>query len=106
MKITEGGNHTYLGMDITLKEWNVINATHPDMKGQTGGYIKTEIGVLHGRSSKQTINTKSPTDFEWVGCSEYLPYAMWFLHFLKNMDIPWTQKQDNKSTMKLLRNGI
>ena len=56
-------------------------ATHHDMKSHTGGCVRAGDGVLHSRSSKQKLNTKSSTEAELVGVSEYLPYAIWILYF-------------------------
>lgn len=84
-------------------------ATNPDMRGQTGGVLRTGIGVLHGRSGKQRINAKSLTEAELIGCCEYMPYALWILNFLHEQGYSMRTKvlkQDNQSTMKLLRNGI
>ena len=52
------------------------------MRSQTGGTMSFGWGVLHGRSSKQKLNTKSSTEAELVGMSEYLPYNIWLLNFL------------------------
>ena len=83
-------------------------ATHPDMKSHTGGCIRAGDGVLHSRSSKQRLNTKSSTEAELVGVSEYLPFAVWILYFLKEQGYTLKTKklmQDNQSTIKLLKNG-
>ena len=85
------------------------HAVHPDMRSQTRGCITSGKGVLHCRSSKQKINTKSSTESELVGASEYLPYTIWLLYFLKEQGYTIktkTLKQDNQSTMKILKNGI
>ena len=33
-------------------------AVHPDMRSQTGGCMSLGYGVLHGKASKQKLNTK------------------------------------------------
>ncbi len=58
-------------------------AVHPNMKSHTGGAISFGKGVIHAKSSKQKINTKSSTEAELVGVSEYLPYHIWDENFLK-----------------------
>ena len=58
-------------------------AVHPNMKSHTGGAISFGTGVIHAKLSKQKINTKSSTEAELVGVSEYLPYHIWFENFLK-----------------------
>ena len=46
-------------------------AVYEDMKGQTGGCMSMGHGVIHAKSSKQKLNTKSSTETEIVGMSEY-----------------------------------
>ena len=65
-------------------------------------------GLLHARSSKQSINSKSSTETELNGNSDYLPYALWHIYFYKSQGYERECKflfQDNKSTIKLLKNG-
>ena len=49
-------------------------AVHPNIRSHTGGSMSMGWGVLHARSSKQKLNTKSLTEAELVGVSEYLLY--------------------------------
>ena len=58
-------------------------AVHPNMRSQTGGIMSFGWGALHARSSKQKLNTKSSTEAELVGLSEYIPYNIWLTNFLK-----------------------
>ena len=37
-------------------------AVHPNMRSQTGGAMSFGWGLIHGRSSKQKLNTKSSTE--------------------------------------------
>ena len=57
---------------------------HPNMKSHTGGAISFGKSVVHTKSSKQKINTKSLTEAELVGVSEYLPYHIWIENFLSH----------------------
>jgi len=94
-----------LKMDIFI---DASHATHHDMKGQTGGCIMMGDGVIHGRSNKQKLNTKSSTETELVGNSDYLPFALWLLYFYECQGYKIQSKklhQDNQSTIKMLRNG-
>ena len=50
---------------------------HTNMRSHTGGTISFGTGVIHAKSSKQKINTKTSTEAEVVGLSEYLPYNLW-----------------------------
>ena len=52
-------------------------AVHNDMKGHTGGTMSFGKGVLHAKSSKQKLYTKSSTETELVGVSEYIPCTVW-----------------------------
>ena len=84
------------------------HAPYDDTKGQTGGCISMGKGILHGNSTKQKINTKSSTETELVGASDYLPYALWFLYFMQEQGFNVKKKtllQDNQNTVKLLKNG-
>ena len=67
----------------TLFIWiDVSYAVHDDMKGYTGIIMPMGTGALHCKSSTQKINTKSTTESELVGVSEYLPYNIWYMLFL------------------------
>ena len=92
-------------MDIYV---DASHAAHMDMRGQTGVCVSMGYGVLHGRSVKQQINTKSSTEMELVGASDYLPYPIWMIRFLEGQGYTVCERtlhQDNESTIKLLRNG-
>ena len=83
-------------------------AVHPNMRSQTGGTMSFGWGVLHGRSSKQKLNTKSSTEAELVGMSEYLPYNIWLLNFLHAQGCKVHSNilyQDNQSTIRMAKNG-
>jgi hypothetical protein len=53
------------------------------MMGHTGGVMSVGTGVIHGKSYKQKLNTRSTTESELVGVSEYLPYDLWQVNFYK-----------------------
>ena len=93
----------------TLWTWvDAAYAVHPDMKGHTGGVMSLGHGVVHSRSSKQKINTKSSTESELVGVSEYLPFHIWMINFLEYQGYTFKNKilfQDNQSAMKMETNG-
>ncbi len=55
-------------------------------------------GVIHAKSSKQKINTKSLTEAELVGVSGYLLYYIWVDNFLQHQGYKLKRKvlyQDN-----------
>ena len=66
------------------------------------------LGIVYGKSAMEKINTKSSTEAELVGTAEYLPYNIWFLHFMRAQGYVIksnTTFQDNKSTILMEQNG-
>lgn len=92
-----------------LFSWiDASHAVHDDMKGHTGAASSFGIGVIGTKSTKQKLNTKSSTESELVGASEYLPYCIWYLNFLKEQGYPLDENiilQDNESAIRMERNG-
>ena len=83
-------------------------AVHNNMRSHTGGAMSFGWGVVHAKSSKQKLNTKSSTEEEVVGLSEYLPYNIWFLNFLDAQGYTIKNNivyQDNQSAMRMEKNG-
>jgi hypothetical protein len=83
-------------------------AIHHDMKGHTGGAMSFGTGVIHAKASKQKLNTKSSTETEVVGASDYLPYNIWMQHFMEAQGYKLKENcfyQDNTSAMKMEKNG-
>ena len=83
-------------------------AVHPNMRSHTGGTISMGRGVVHAKSSKQKLNTKSSTEAEVVGTSDYLPHNIHFTMFLREQGYPINNNimyQDNQSAMKMITNG-
>ena len=100
-----------LGADDQKRNRTWINATfavHQDMKSHTGGCQFLGRGVMHSKSSKQKLNTKSSTESEFVGASDYLPFALWTMRFMKAQGLNIATGpvyQDNESARKLEING-
>jgi hypothetical protein len=96
-----------LGADnlTKLRSWvDASYAVHPDMKSHTGGVMSFGLGGLVCKSSKQKLNTKSSTEAEVVGASDYLPNTMWAQMFLEGQGYKLEEsimEQDNESAMKL-----
>jgi hypothetical protein len=66
----------------------------------TGGFIP--------KSRKQKLNTKSSTEAELVGASDYLPNTMWVKNFLEAQGYDIVEnylEQDNESAIKMEKNG-
>ena len=78
------------------------------MRSQTGGIISLGWGAVHARSGKQKINTKSSTESELVGLSEYVPYNIWLVNFMKAQGYDIRSNvihQDNMSTIRMAKHG-
>ena len=92
-----------------MRTWvDAAFAVHPDMKSHTGGVISFGRGGLVCKSTKQKLNTKSSTEAEFVGASDYLPNTIWVKMFLEAQGHKMTSSvfgQDNESAMKLEKNG-
>ena len=98
-----------MGMDRLnyLQTWvDTSYAVHRDMRGHTGGVISLGRGTaIHG-CSKQKINTKSSTESEVVGASDFLPYIIWASYFLNAQGYKLHRNifyQDNTSAIKMLK---
>ena len=84
------------------------HACHENMRGQMGGCITMGKGVVHAQSSKLILNSKSSTETELIGSSDYLPYGLWYINFFQSQGYEIKQKilyQDNERKIKLLKNG-
>ena len=95
--------------DITkMKTWvDSSYAVHNDLKSHTGGTISFGRGAVMSKSSKQNLNTKSSTEAELVGASDYLPHAIWGKKFLESQGYSLTENtfyQDNMSTIQFAKN--
>ena len=92
-----------------LHVWvDASHAIHENMRGHTGGTMSMGIGTLHNKSSKQKLNTRSTTESEVVGVSEYLPYDLWQVNFFREQGYEIRNNiiyQDNESAIKMEVNG-
>jgi hypothetical protein len=83
-------------------------AIHHDMRGHTGGAMSFGTGIIHGKASKQRLNTKRSAETEVVGASDYLLYNMWMQHFMEAQGYTLDENlyyQDNQSAMRKEKNG-
>ena len=62
-------SNNVLKMDIFV---DASYGVYDDMKGYTGGCVTFGQGAVMSKSTKQTLNTKSSTETEIVGNSDYL----------------------------------
>jgi hypothetical protein len=92
-----------------IRTWvDAAYAVHSDMRSHTGGVISFGRGGLVCKSSRQKLNTKSSTEAEFVGASDYLPNTIWVKMFMKAQGYKFSKKileQDNESAIKLEKNG-
>jgi hypothetical protein len=99
-----------IGADDLLKMIVMIDsahAVHDDMRGHTGGVTSFGTGIVDEKSSKQKMNTRSSTETEHVGTSEYLPKPIFFELFMGAQGYkPHTiLAKDNESEIRMLVNG-
>jgi hypothetical protein len=95
--------------NLALTSWvDAAYAVHTNMRGQTGGCMSFGLGMAHAKSSKQKLNTKSSTESEIVGVSEYIPYNIWMNNFMESQGYKLESnviKQDNQSAIRMEING-
>ena len=100
-----------LGADDLAIMWSFVDAAygvHDDLRSQTGGTISLGTGGIINRATKQKINTKSSTEAELVGASDYLGNTIWVQNFMEAQGYPIRTSnfaQDNESAIKLEKNG-
>ena len=100
-----------LGADDIHTMYTFVDASyavHEDMKSHTGGGITFGRGGIVCKSDKQKLVTKSSTEAELVGASEYLPSMLWVQYFLQAQGFPHDTsyfEQDNQSAIRLEWNG-
>ena len=87
---------------------NASYAVHDDMRGHTGGCITLGDGMIHYKSSKQKLNTKSLTESEVVGASKYLPFTIRCKYFIEAQGYLVKKNDsnhDNTTGVRLEKNG-
>ena len=58
-----------------LETWvDLSHALHEGMRVQTGGLLSYGVGIIHGKRTKQKLNTKGTTKSALVAGSKYVPY--------------------------------
>jgi hypothetical protein len=81
-------------------------ATHDDMKGQNGAVLLIGDTTVISRSNKQKVNTRSSTEAELIAIDDALPTVQWAKSLMMDQgyDFNTIIKEDNKSTMLLMKN--
>ena len=67
-----------------------------------------ERGLVQGNVSKGKLNTKSSTESELIGASEYIAWTVWAKIFLAEQGYNFNRNifyQDNQRAMKVENNG-
>jgi hypothetical protein len=82
-------------------------AIHEDMKGQSGAVLMVGDNAVISRLNKQKVNTRSSTEAELIAVDDTLPTVQWAKSFMKDQgyDLDTTIKEDNRSTILLMKNG-
>ena len=70
------------GISMIKKYADSSYAVHPDMRGHSGDLITVGKGVIHIKTNKQKLNTKSSTETELVAASDYIPWIVWITKVL------------------------
>ena len=79
-----------IGADDLLNMLVMIDsayAVYDDMRGHTGGLNSFGIGVVDQKAAKQKMNSRSSTETEHIGTSEYLPTLYTWNFSYKGKDI-------------------
>ena len=91
------------------KSWvDVSYGVHDDCRSHTGGAMSWGWGVLLTKCQKQKLNTKSSTEGEIVGVSDFLPNIIWARMFLEAQGYIIKENilyQDNMSAIRIENNG-
>ena len=78
------------------------------MQGHTGGAMSFGWGLVHKKVPNQKLNSKSTMVYQVVRVTEYIPYKIYFINFMKAQDYHIKKKvlyQDNESAIKMDNNG-
>lgn len=96
------------GLDY-LQTWiDASYAMYRDMRECTGGVINMGQEAVVHNCSKQKLNTKSSTESEIVGVSDFLPHTLWASYFLGAQGNKLYRSifyQDNTSAINMIKNG-
>lgn len=83
-------------------------AVHGDMRSQSGATMTLGKGMVYSATTKQKLNTRSSTEAELVGVSDFLPQVLWTRYFLTEQGYDLRDNiiyQDNQSSLLLASNG-
>jgi hypothetical protein len=91
---------------VPIPKWWVdgSRATHPNMRGHSGGCMSLGKGMPINTSTKQKINTRSSTETELVAAADFMPIILWTNYFLEAQGYGHQDTilyQDNQSAILL-----
>ncbi len=77
------------------------------MKGQSGAILMIGDNTVLTWSNKQKVNTRSSTEAELIAVDKALPTIQWARSLMKDQgyDLSTVIKEDNKSSILLMKNG-
>ena len=87
---------------------NASFAIHPNMRSHTGGIISFGRSGILCKSKCQHLNSKSSTEAELIGTSDYLPHTLYVKMFMEAQGYPIEATifyQNNESAIKVECNG-
>jgi hypothetical protein len=95
---------------VPVPKWWVdgSHATHPNMRGHSGGCMSLGKGMLINTSTKPKINTRSSTETELVANNDFMPIILWTNYFLEAQGYGHQDTilyQDSQSAILLEKNG-
>ena len=100
-----------IDMTTSMNIMAIIDASfgvHHDIKSHTGVAIIIRQGLLYEKSTRQKLNSKSSTEAEFIGVNDDLNPILWMRLFLiaqgYSME-PIDLRQDNQSTIKMIKSG-
>ena len=93
-----------------LETWVDASYTVHDknMREHTGGCMYFGWGIVHGKASKQKLNTKSSAESELIGVSEYIPYKIHLINLLIGQGRKMKKRvlyHENESSICMENNG-
>ena len=70
------------GLSIMKTYVDASYAVYPNTRGYSEGLITVGKWVIHIKTNKQKLNTKSSTETELVAASDYIPWIVWITKVL------------------------
>jgi hypothetical protein len=96
---------------VPIPKWwiNGSHATHPNVRGHSGGCMSLGKGMPVNTSTKQKLNIRSSAETELVAADDFMRILLWTNYFLKAQGHGHQQDtvlyQDNQSAILLENNG-